>query len=209
MGITPHPSTERPSRHPRIGFRALAAATIFVVSAAGALVWSTIETASAGFSGTTSNDGSLFEAAAIDLVLGPTSGATTAGLLIESDGVYPGLLVERCILVTYHGGLDSVDVRLSGAVEDGTGLETYLHTEIEIGSGASPTCDDFVHASTAYSGVLREFGREHGTFEEGLDLMTGAVDGDFVSMRLAFEVADDDRAQGLTSRFWFTVGAKP
>ncbi len=205
----PSPQIEEPNRRQRFGFGALAIGSLFVIFAAAALLWTTLTTASAGFSGSTSNEGSFFDAGMVDLVLGADSSGATTTFLIDADGLYPGMVIDRCVLVTYRGGIDDVQVRLSGTLDDGTGLDRHLRTEIELGRGTSATCDDFRRASTAYSGTLFDLAGDHGSFADGIDLLSAADDGDAVAVRITVEVESDNRAQGLTTAFWLALEVRP
>ena len=176
------------------------------------MAWSTIETASARFSGSTSSENSLFEAASIELTV-DDDGGESSRLLVEADGLYPGLVIERCLVVTHRGSLDDVSVRLfgstSGTADSGEDLAPYLLSEVQLGSGSSPDCVGFQPRDEVYAGRLSELWRQHGTFDDGLLLIPEAGDGDAVTVRLGFEVESDDRAQGLTTAFVVTVEARP
>lgn len=171
-------------------------------------MWSTLETASARFSGSTSTENSLFEAASIDLVVNDDIGQA-ASLLVDAEGLYPGLVVERCLVVTHRGSLDDVAVRLHGTAVDENGLAPHLLTDIDLGTGRAPDCEDFEVSATAFSGRLSNLWQEHGSFADGLDLIPAAANGDAVTVRLAFEVASDDRAQGLMTEFMVVLEARP
>lgn len=198
-----------PERTPRAGFVALAVFAIVVVLAAGAVAFSTVTTASARFAASTGNESSLFEAAAIDLVVDNGEDGAAARLLVDADGLYPGLLVDRCLLVTHRGSLDAVDVRFHVAPGDETELAPFLQTRVEIGEGADPECSDFEPVEAIFAGSLSQLLAEHGSFSDGVELMSDAGDGDSVAMRISFEVVSDDRAQGLTTGFMATLEARP
>ncbi len=186
----------------------MAVAGSVVLLAMAILAWSTMTTASAGFVGSTSTENSLFRAATVDLEVGAGAGSSTS-LRLDADGLYPGLVVERCLLVSYRGTLSAGDVRLHGVREDGSGLEPYLRTQVELGSGRSADCADFRAATTVFTGTLDELWQRHGTFADGLVLMPAAADGDSLVVRFRAEVESDDRAQGLTTRFSFVFEARP
>ena len=171
-------------------------------------MWSTVDTASARFSGSTATENSLFEAAAIDLAVDDDGGQDTR-LLVDADGLYPGLVIERCLVVTHRGTLDDVAVRLHGSGDGDSGLAPFLRTQIDLGAGMEPDCSDFRTSVPAFSGRLSDLWQAHATFADGVDLMPTAADGDAITVRLAFEVADDDRAQGLQASFTVIVEARP
>ncbi len=206
--------TEEPDRPTRSGFGAFATpalglGALAALVAAIALVWSTMTTASARFVGSTTNDSSLLEAAVVDLVVEPDASGAATTLLVDADGLYPGLEVERCVRLTYRGTLDDAVVRLFGSSGAGSGLERYLDTSIELGAGDDPDCADFQPARAAFSDTLDRLWGQHGSFANGLEIMASAADGDSVTLRFAVEVVPDNAAQDLTTRFGITLEARP
>ncbi len=181
---------------------------VAILLAAGALALAALSTASASFAGSTSNDNSLFEAATVDLTVANGNGSSSR-LAIEADGLYPGLAIERCLVVGYRGSLDDVPIRLHGELGEGTGLDRYLRTTIELGSGNAPACEDFRPTARVFGGTLAELWQEHATFASGIELMPSASDGDTISVRLATELDDDDQAQGLMTTFVIVFEARP
>lgn len=177
--------------------------------AAGALAYQGIATASAGFSGSTANENSLFEAATIDLVLLDDAPGTEQRFVIDAAGLRPGLIVERCLPLTYRGSLDEVTVRLHGNIRGGTGLEEHLLTVIETGSGTSVDCVDHTPSGTVFEGRLSTLWSNHGSFEDGMNVLSPASDGDGTTLRIAIEVDSDNRAQGLDTAFVMVVEARP
>ncbi len=201
-------SSEDPNRAPRFGFVALVAGCCAVVLAIMVLVWSSVTTASARFSGSTSNDSSLFAAASVDVVVG-TPGVGATELRIDADGLYPGRVIERCLPVTFTGSIDGVAVRLMGRAQGGTGLDNYIQTEVQIGTGADNECGDFVSGQTTFQGTLSDLWNRHGDFPTGLDIMASANDGDIATVRIQVEVESNDDALGLTRAFWVLLEARP
>jgi hypothetical protein len=201
-------NTTQTSR-PRLGFVASAIGSLLVLGAAVVFVWSGVTTASARIAATTSNDSSLINAAVIDLVVDGGQDVASTGLLIDAAGLYPGRVVERCFEVAYRGTPIGVPVRMFGLSGGGTGLEAYLETTVEAGAGSSNECDDFERQTTLFSDTLLELWNRHGSFESGLPLMEAASDGSTTWIRVSIEVADDNRAQDLTTTFWLTLEARP
>ncbi|MCP5028655.1 MAG: hypothetical protein GY929_20465, partial [Actinomycetia bacterium] len=154
---------EDPSRSIGWGTVALGLLLLSVLFAAGAFVWSGVNTATARIAGSTTSDASLFAAGTIDLVLQPDAETSAVGLLINAEGLYPGLVVERCLPLTYHGTIDAVPVRAHGSSTGGTGLEQYLMAEVEVGTGSSVECDDFEASTLAFSGLLEQLWERHGS----------------------------------------------
>lgn len=201
-------SPELPDRTSRSGVGALAVLSSVLLVAVALLVWSSITTASARFAASTTNESSLFEAASIDVVVGGPEGGSSA-LRIDGDGLYPGLVIERCLPVGYRGTLDGASVRLIGRDDGGTGLARYVTTEIDRGSGSLSSCEDFTADRTIFRGSLEQLWQDHGRFATGLELMSSAVDGDSVVMRVRLEVVSDNDAQGLTTAFSLVVEGRP
>lgn len=194
---------------PRLGFVALAVGSLLVLGAAFVFVWSGVTTASARISATTSNDSSLITAAVVDLVVDGGAEAASTGLLIDAADLYPGRVVERCFEVTYRGTPIGVPVRLFGRSGGGTGLEAYLDTTVEVGVGSSNECEDFDQQRTLFDNTLLELWNRHGSFESGIPLIEAAQDGSTEWVRITVQVADDNRAQDLTTTFWLTLEARP
>jgi hypothetical protein len=184
-----------------------------VVAAALVLAWSLVDVASSRMSATTSNEGSLFSTAVIDVALTTSDdddpdGSIGTRLMVDVENLVPGMVVERCVTVTYRGTLEGVDTRLSGQREAGTGLDRYLDASVELGTGENPECDDFRAERTVYSGTLAQLWSEHPDYPSGLALLDSAGTGDSVSLRVAVTLRSDDAAQGLDTWFWLTVEAR-
>lgn len=200
--------TDESNRAMRFGFVALVGGCCAVSVAIVILIWSSVTTASARFSGSTSNESSLFEAAVVDVIVGSPDADVTE-LRIDAEGLYPGLVVERCLPVRFSGSIDDVAIRLIGQKQGGSGLEDFVRTEVQIGTGTDNECTDFVPEQTAFQGTLGELWSQHGDFANGLDILEAATDGDTATVRIQVEVESDDRAQGLTSEFSVLIEARP
>ena len=129
-----------------------------MLAAALALVLAGVRTAAGRFGGSTVNEGSLFTSATVelDLGVGPDGGVGSASssLSIDAENVLAGDTVERCIQVTAGGDLDTLDVRLLGRRDGGTGLDAFLLTDVTVGAGTNPDCSDFVTDRSVYDGTL-------------------------------------------------------
>jgi hypothetical protein len=188
-----------------------------VLAAALAAVVGGVRTASGRFAGTTSNEGSLLQAAAIDLQIGEPGrdagtgggGASVSSLALDAANLLPGDVVQRCLTVRYTGALDAVDVRMSGRIDGGTGLERYLDATVELGAGTDPDCTDFAAAEPRFAGTLSELATVHDGFATGLELLADAVDGAAVTVRVRVELRSDDAAQGRDTEFWFDLEVRP
>ena len=174
-----------------------------------------LDTALGRFTASTTNEGSWFEAGAIDISTivdengDPVGGSETAALAIDAAGLAPGMVVERCIVTTYRGSIEDAEIRAYGRTDGGTGLERYLATTIEAGNGVEPDCSDYTADGSLFSGTLRDLHSRHGSWSSALHLTDAANDGDSVTMRIAIEVVSDDRAQGLDTEFWLVMEARP
>ncbi len=201
-------SPDLPDRTMRLGAGALAVLSAVLLVAVAFLVWSSMTTASARFAASTTNESSLFEAASVDVVVGGPGGDSSV-LRIDGDGLYPGLVVERCLPVAYRGTLTGASVRLIGRQDGGTGLGRYITTEIDRGSGSLSNCEDFTADRAIYRGTLEHLWQDHGRFATGLELLSSAEDGDSVVMRVRLEVVSDNDAQGLTTAFSLVIEGRP
>lgn len=191
-----------------LGILALALGCLAVFFAVGLFVWSGVTTASARISASTSNESSLLTAASIDLVVEGSDDVAATRLAIDAAGLYPGLQMERCFAVTYLGTAEAVPVRLFGQPDDGTGLEQFIDTKVELGTGTDLECSDFDLTRSIFENSLVMLWDTHGSYDAGLELMGAAADGETTWVRVTVEVVDDNRAQGLTAAFWLTIEAR-
>ncbi len=191
----------------RLGLVALG--SLLVLGAAAVFVWAGLTTASARIAATTTNESSLLTAASVDLVVDGGDDVAATGLLIDAAGLYPGLVVERCLEVTYWGSADAVPVHLFGQLGGGSGLEGFIDTTVDIGVGTQSSCSDFVPSSQLFDGTLADLWARHDTFDSGLAVMDAAESGVATWMRVTIEVIDDNAAQDLTTTFWLTLEARP
>lgn len=175
-----------------------------VVAAAGVVAATTIGTARARFSASTSNTGSVFSTAVVDLRLEGSS-STTVALSVDATGMTPVDVVERCVTVRYSGSLDDAGIRLSGRRDGGTGLERFMASTVETGTGADVECTDFTPSATVFDGTLLELWEQ----PDPIVLADDLADGSATTVRLTFRLVDDNRAQGLDTAFWLVFEARP
>lgn len=199
----PEPSEPCPDRRARLGSVAPGLGAAVTLAALSLLAWSAATTASARISGGTESGGSLLQAASLSLQRGgAASGSLASELLVDVDGLYPGVVVERCLPVRYSGSLDDVPLVLSARISAGTGLERYLDTAVAVGTGADPACTDFAPGtgpgSAPWAGSLATLASSHPRYERGLSLAL-LTDGQTVTVRFRFEVRSDDGAQGRST----------
>ena len=198
-----------PSTAPSLRMVALGFVSVLVIASAAVLAWSGITTASGRISASTSNESSLVTAASIDLVVNGGGDVASTGLLIDADGLYPGLRLERCFEVSLVGNATDVPIRMFGQTGGGTGLEVFIDATIDVGRGVDHSCSDFAADAVLFSDTLDDLWNQHGSFESGLPLANAASDGESSWVRVAVEVVDDNRAQDLTTAFWLTIEARP
>ena len=193
----------RTARHRRFEAVAVAGA-VLVIAAAAVFGASALGTVSGRISGSTNNESNVFTAGHVELRV---DGG--ADLLFDVDGLYPGLMLQRCITIGYVGSIDDVDIRLSARYSGSDGLERFVETTITLGSGSDPDCTDYVASSTLTEGLLADLWSDHPDFTSGLKVAAG-VDTDFeTTMRVTASVVDDNAAQGLVTDFWVILEARP
>lgn len=200
---------EKEDETPSLRVLALGLASFAVIIAGALFVWSGVTTASGRIAATTRNDSSLLTAAEIDLVVDGGSEVASSGLLIDAAGLYPGLQLQRCFEVTYLGTAEGVPVRLFGQAGEGSGLEAFIDTRVDLGTGSQNGCGDFVPVDEVFTGTLASLWERHNSFESALPLMTAALDGESSWVRVSVEVMDDNEAQELTTSFWLVIEARP
>lgn len=192
---------------------ALAVGCFVVLGAGLVLLWSGATTASARFSASTENESSFVNAAFVDLIVDGESDVAQSSLQFDASNMYPGLVIERCIEVTYRGDPTGAEIRLFGVPEPIGGalgeLDQYVMTTVERGAGGGSDCTGFSPINRLFEGTLRQLWTTHGAFTEGLPISDSADDLWTARVRIALEVADDNRAQGLGFSFWLTLEARP
>ena len=195
----------------RVLFRssvALAVGAVVVLTAAGLLAWSGVTTAKGRITGTTGTQ-SLFTAAVVDLRLGIGDARTASDLVVDGGGLYPGKLLQRCVVVNYAGSAATPRVRLFAGQTTGNGLDRFLDTEVTIGSGSDPDCRDFTGSVPAFRGTLTEFAARHPSFDDGIEVLRPTGEQASVTVRFALDVLSDNRAQGLVTEIPVTVEVRP
>jgi hypothetical protein len=171
---------------------------VATVVAVGALGFAGVRSSGARFVAATENDGTLLSAARIDLVPG-----TTAHVRFDASGVNPGVVMERCIAVTYRGTILPSLVRLHGTVVGGTGLEAYIDATVDTGTGGSSGhCDGFTaDGTTHYHDTLAGLAAEHGDFADGVAEWRATTAGATHVYRVRVEVLGDNAAHGRSTNF--------
>ena len=162
----------------------------------------TMARSNAAFVDTTDNTGSSFTTGTVVLT------DDDAGVaLFTATGMTPGNPVVECITVTYSGSELPAPVRLYGATTGG--LDTYLDTTIEVGTGGSfGDCTGFAPTATVFNDTLENFSASHTDWATGLATFTAAANPTSRTFRVTVDVQNNPAAQGLTSSADFTFEAQ-
>ena len=208
-GISAHRlSTGTERRTTSIGFVALAVGAVAVLTAAGLLAWSSVTTAQGRFAGTTGTQ-SLLTAAVVDLSLGIGEAGTASDLVVDGAGLYPGKLLQRCVVVNYFGSATAPRVRMFTGQPSGRGLDRFLDTQVTLGRGTDPDCADFNGQTPVFTGTLADLAARHPSFDEGIEVLRPVSEAASVTVRFALDVISDNRAQGLDTEIVVTLEVRP
>lgn len=162
----------------------------------------TIGRSAAAFSATTANQSNSFATGTVVLTDDDTGSA-----LFSVSNMSPGSPVVACITVTYSGDQLPAPVRLYGTTTGG--LDTYLDTTIEIGTGGSfGSCAGFTPSSTLFTNTLANFSATHTDWASGLATFTAASNPTSQTFRFTIDVQDNPAAQGTSSTADFTFEAQ-
>ncbi|NND76136.1 MAG: hypothetical protein HKN44_14120 [Ilumatobacter sp.] len=176
----------------------LGAAIVFVLNAAA--------TTSARVAATTSSEG-LLTTATINL----SQPGSAVDLLLDGDGLYPGVPVDGCVVIEYAGTIP-VTVRLHGTSSAGSGLDPYVDfrlTELDANSCPDAAAEQPGTRAELYAGRLDVFWSQHGSFASGVEVDRPLVSGDRIAVSAEAIVTDDNRAQGQSTDFTLTIEARP
>ena len=162
----------------------------------------TITRTEAAFSDTTDNQTNTFATGTVVLTDDDTGTA-----MFTVSNMTPGTPVVECITVTYSGDQLPAPVRLYGSTT-GT-LDTYLDTDIEIGTGGSfGDCTGFTPSSTLFNNTLANFAATHTDWASGLATFTAAANPTSRTFRFTIEVQNNPAAQGDSATAIFTFEAQ-
>lgn len=158
----------------------------------------TMARSNAAFVDTTDNTASSFTTGTVVLTDDDAGAA-----LFTASGMTPGNGVVECITVTYSGTQLPAPVRLYGSTTGG--LDTYLDTTIEVGTGGSfGNCAGFTPTSTVFNNTLENFAATHTDWATGIATFTAAANPTSRTFRVTIDVQNTPAAQGLTSTADFT-----
>ncbi len=162
-----------------------------------------INTSRAAFSDTTANAANSWAAGTV-IITDDDSGSA----MFSVSDMTPGQTVTNCIVVTYSGSLVPADVKIYGST-GGTGLDAYLNTTVEIGTGGSfGNCTGFTTTSTLYSGTLASFASTYTNWATGLAAWSPASTPDSRTFKFTVTLQDNNAAQGLDATGTFTWEAQ-
>jgi hypothetical protein len=132
------------------------------------------------------------------------SAAGTA--MFGNETLPPGVVVERCIAVTYTGTVDPEPVQLYAAATSGD-LAPYLDLAIHIsgdGTGTSGDCAGFSSAGAVYEGTLAAFAAMHSSAATGRTTWDPSETEETRTFRFSLSVRDDPAAAGKSASFGFS-----
>jgi len=176
---------------------------VAVAVAAAIFIWSAVRTSTARVAATTDNQ-SLFSAGT--LTLDRPDGR--ASLLLNADGLYPGLEVDGCVEIAYDGSVPAA-LRLHGDAAGGSNLEDFVDIVIER-SPLGGSCSSFgLPGRPVYDGRLGQLWRRHPDYAQGITLSPQATAGSRLALRARATVVDDNDAQGRSTEFLLTVEVRP
>jgi hypothetical protein len=126
--------------------------------------------------------------------------------MFGNETLSPGVVVDRCIEVTYTGVDDAQPVLLYAAATVGD-LSPYLDLTIELGLAAAGSfggCGSFVPDATVYDGTLAGFAADHAGYATGRPTWVPDSSRDARSFRFRLAVQDVPAASGKSATFGFT-----
>lgn len=122
--------------------------------------------------------------------------------LVRLDRMAPGRAVEECITITYDGTVLPVEVTLAARI-DGD-IASYVLATIERGAGGEyGSCAGFEPDERVFAGRLADLG------EGTVPLLLVRNEGESVSFRFRFELADESDAAGRSGSVDFVWEAVP
>lgn len=137
----------------------------------------------------------------------PRLGTDAVGPLFTATRLHPGVVLTRCVELTWSAG-DASSIGLS--VVAAGALAPYLDVDVVVGSGGGyESCAGFVAERPAWSGSLAALAASHGSPADQLALWsTTSADG-VVGVRVQVTVHDDDAAQALAADAELTFSLVP
>ena len=160
-----------------------------------------VTSSQAAFTAATTNTGNSASTATLTLSDDDSGTAMFDGV----TGLVPGTPVERCIRVTYVGGVDPAPVRLYAPGPVTGDLAPYLTLTVDVGpdsGGPYSSCAGFTATGGhVYDGLL---GGVPTTYDTGLTTWDPVATGETRTFRFRLVVTDDTAAQDKSATFGFT-----
>jgi hypothetical protein len=123
--------------------------------------------------------------------------------LVSLENMAPNRPVQQCISVTYDGTILPVAIRIAASASGD--VADYLLVDVERGSGGGfGDCDGFVPEADVFVGRVGEFAGE-----DGVELGVLRNEGDSMSFRFTFDLADENDAAGRSGSIDFVWEAAP
>jgi hypothetical protein len=178
-------------------------AALAVIGAAVVLIASAISTSSARVSANTSGQ-SFFAAGTVSL----RQPDAAVEMLFDADGLYPGVEVTGCVDIEYTGSVPAA-LRVHGERLGGTGLDDYVDLRMQVAPGGCTASADEDAGTTIYDARLATMWLRHADYDSGVTVASAVRPGDRLALHASATIADDNRAQGLTTDFSITIEARP
>lgn len=202
--MKPHPPTQQQSRRPSFVIGALA------LTGSSLAVMGSVAGVSQGTQARSEPDGgSLSSVAEVEVRLDGSAASAATMLLLDVEDLVPGVLVARCVTISYRGTADDVSVRLAGQRGGGASIAPALDVTVETGEGEDPACDDFAPERALYAARLETLWLDHPSYEDGITVLAGADHGDDVTVRFSVVLSGNAPMHAGTARFWFLFEARP
>jgi hypothetical protein len=182
-----------------------AAAAVLVLGAGLVLVISAISTSSARVTATTSSE-SFFAAGEVSL----RQPDAAVEMLIDADGLYPGLDLTGCVDIEYTGSVPA-SLRVHGALRGGSGLDEHVDLSLRVSVLECAAAADEANetGATIFDARLVTLWERHPNYDTGAVMRATVRPGDRFSLHAVAALADDNRAQGLTTDFSITIEVRP
>lgn len=123
----------------------------------------------------------------------PALASDAAGPLFTAGLLEPGVLLERCLRLSWSGA-DGTTLGVSAAVAGD--LAPYLDVTVQAGRGGGyDGCGDFVGTAPAWAGDLATLSGDHGAPERQAPLLPVPTAEGSATVRITMTVRDDNRSQ--------------
>ncbi len=202
-------ASRQQNRHRRWRVSAMPVLFVAVASSAAIVLFATIQTSSARFAATTSNEGNLFTSALIEVDV-ESETERQAQLFLEGTGLYPGRSLQNCLRIVDNSSIENVNIRLFAPLYEGE-LGRFFEITITEAETVDGSCVPDEDGSVVFAGTLADFASQHDSFASGLPLTArsngnGVTD---VALMVTGGLLDDNDAQGLTLAYDVLLEIRP